>query len=462
MLPGSMRSLGRRLRTWWALPTVALVLSGACTFPDYSLLVPASAGSGASAGSSAGSNSGGTALSAGGNDGGNGAEPLSGNTGVNEGGGGEGSEPLPVDIGPCGQRTYALHCYDHKQTDDETDVDCGGSRCPSCAADESCSDDRDCSSGTCTQGSCERVLTLQYLHLTDEEETASFRLRSVLSYTGSTAIALKDITLRYFFSRNSVTEPILPGGATTRLPKGDDISGDTEWRIGRLLRGDGISSDAYLEIGFVSGKILNSGEGLDLTASAITGDAQTLFNQQTHFSFDSETALHESKKLAVYFKGKRVWGSGPPVADPPSCVKVGVNLDGPAVTIDGKAWEGSPASLLARYLNDLVVFKPAIDKGREDMLRAGFFFHDDSFVYPVENGDYALIAYAWSADGGETGTLTAQDQDLDAFRAQSFAGGGPWVPLGPYRVTISNGELKLGAKGDLRIGGFELRALDEP
>ncbi|HVY29168.1 MAG TPA: hypothetical protein VHB79_21565 [Polyangiaceae bacterium] len=454
-----MRSLGRRLRTWWALPAVALVLSGACTFPDYSLLAPAAAGSGgAMSGGRAGSSSGGTTLS----DGGNGAEPTSSDGGVNEGGGGEGGEPMPVDIGPCGQRSYALHCYDHKKNDDETDVDCGGSRCASCAADESCSDDRDCSSGTCTKGSCTRALTLQYLHLTDEEETASFRFRALLGYTATAPIALKDITLRYFFSRNSVMEPILPGGASTRLPKGDDISGDTEWRIGRMLRGDGISSDAYLEIGFINGKILNTGDSLDLTASAVTGDAKTLFNQQTHFSFDAETALHESKKLAVYFKGKRVWGNGPPVSDPPSCLKVGVNLDGPALTIDGQAWEGSPASLLARYLNDQVVFKPAIDKGREDMLRAGFFFHDDSFVYPVESGDYALVAYAWSADGGEAGTLSAQDQDLDAFRAQSFAGGGPWVPLGPYRVSITSGELKLGANGDLRVGGFELRTLDEP
>lgn len=456
-----MRSLGRSFQSRWALPTVALVLAGACTFPDYALMVPAAAGSGASAGSDSGG-LGASSSSGGSNESGSGTQPLSGNAGMSDGSGGEGGEPLPVDIGPCGQRTFALHCYDHKKNDDESDVDCGGSRCAGCAADESCDDDHDCSSAKCTDGTCERVLSLQYQQLLADEETASFRLRAVLTYAGAEPIFLSDIRVRYFFSRNSVTEPILPGGSTTRVSDSEDLSGDTRWSIGRLLRGDGISSDAYLEIGFKNGKIISAGEGLDMTASATTGDAQSFFNQQTHFSFDSETALHESQKLAVYVKGKRVWGNGPPVADPPSCVSLGVNLDGPAVTIDGKPWEPSPASVLARYINDTVVFKPEIDKGREDMLRAGFFFHSDSFSYAVENGDYALVAYAWSADGAETGTLTAQDQDLDAFRAQSFAGGGPWVPLGPYRVSVTNGELKLGAQGDLRIGGFELRTLDEP
>lgn len=442
------------------MPTATLALIGACSFPDFAVLNPAVAGSSANAGSSSDGGVGATNQN-GGSDSGSGAQPTSGNAGANDGGGGDGGEPTPVDIGPCGQRTYALHCYDHKKNDDESDIDCGGSRCAECAADETCGADRDCSSGTCNQGSCERVLALQYLQMNDDEETASFRIQALLSYTGADPIFLRDIAVRYYFSRNSVVEPILPGGTTTRLSDSTDLSGDTRWSIGRMLRGDGIASDAYLEIGFANGKIISAGESLDLRASAITGDAKSLFNQKTHFSYDSETMLHESKKLVVYVKGKRVWGNGPPVADPPSCLKVGVNLDGPAVTIDGNPWEGSPASLLARYLNDLVVFKPDIDKGREDMLRAGFFFHGDSFSYPTENGDYALVAYTWSADGGETGTLQAQGQDLDAFHAQSFAGGGPWVPLGPYRVSVTNGTLELGGKGDLRVGGFELRTLDE-
>ena len=138
-----------------------------------------------------------------------------------------------------------------------------------------------------------------------------------------------------------------------------------------------------------------------------------------------------------------------------------MNLDGAAFTMDGMPWLASPASVFARYIDDKIVLKPEVDKDREEMMRAGFFFHDDSFTYAVDDGEYALVAYAWSADGGETGTLVVQGEERDTFRAQSFAGGGPWVPLGPYRVSVTDGALKLAAKGDLRVGGIELRTLDE-
>ena len=49
---------------------------------------------------------------------------------------------------------------------------------------------------------------------------------------------------------------------------------------------------------------------------------------------------------------------------------------------------------------------------RDEMMRAGFFFHDDAFshAYPVQKGSYARLAYAWSANGAETGTLSVQGE----------------------------------------------------
>jgi hypothetical protein len=57
--------------------------------------------------------------------------------------------------------------------------------------------------------------------------------------------------------------------------------------------------------------------------------------------------------------------------------------------------------------------------------------------------------------GSETGTLSVQGEERD------FAGGGPWVALGHSRVIVTDGALKLEADGDLRVGGVELRLLDE-
>ena len=399
-------------------------------------------GSGASAGAQVGGGgSGGTA-------------PIAGDAG-------EAGSPELVEFGRCGQRAHPLHCSSGQLDPDETDVDCGGPSCAPCAGDENCLSDHDCATGACVNGKCDRQLSLKYVQQAAAGETPSFRFNSVLAYTGQNPILLRDLSVRYYFSRNTVTEPILPSGSTMQLPDGGDISSATRWSIVRQLRGNGITNDAYLEISFTGGKILSDGDSLDMTTSTITGDGVSLFNQKTHFSYESDTALHESKKLAIYHKGQRIWGRGPVIDDPEECFHLGVNLDGPAVTVGNDAWLISPDSVLDRYIDLSIVLKPSTDKGREDMLRAGFFFHDNTFSYAVDNGSYALLVDVWSADGAETGTLKVQDQTLDTFQATSFAGGGPWVPLGPYRITVTNGQLKLAALGDLRVGGIELRLLDE-
>ena len=467
MLIGRMGFSLQRAPTLLAWSTVAASIALACTFPDYAVL-PAIAGSGqggngAQAGSSGTGVQGGMPGTSG--VGATGGSVTGGSAVVGDAGnGGEAEviEPVPVDLGPCGeQRPHPTHCWNQEQDIDETDVDCGGPRCAQCAAEEACLATRDCSAGTCVNGKCARLFSLTYAQQVPDEETASFRFKTVLSYAGKDPVLLRDVAVRYYFSRNSVVEPILPSGTTLQLPDQGDISESTVWTIGRQLRGNGITNDAYLEIGFTGGKILTEGQSLELSASGISGDGKSLFNQKTHYSFDPPSTLHESKKLTVYYKGDRAWGDAPVIDDPPTCFHLGVNIDGPAVTVDDHDWLASPDSVFDRYLNDLVVMKPNTDKGHHDMLRAGFFLHGESFSYPVDNGEYALLAYVWSADGAEVGTLKVQGEALDAFHATSFAGGGPWVALGPYRVTISDGQLKLGAQGDPRLGGIELRLFDE-
>jgi hypothetical protein len=433
----------------------------ACTFPDFHV-GPGDAppGNGA-AGASQSGRSGSGAIA--GSETVEGGRANGGTASTHAGDSGDAGGPNVVDVGPCGQRQYALHCFNHERDDDESDVDCGGSRCPGCAADEACTAASDCSIGSCVGSACSRELELSYRQDNPDPEASSFRLEVFLKYLGDEPILLKDLAVRYYFSRNGVSEPIIPGGSASLSPNDADISSSTTWRVVRQPRGNGISNDAYLEIGFTStmGKIVSRGAVIDIMAQATSGDSQTLFTQQTHHSFDPDTDEHETKKISVHYKGQRVWGNGPPVDDPPSCLYQGVNLDGPTVAIDGAQWLGSPASLLARYMDTNIELKPSTDIGREEMLRFGFHFNDDQFSYPVENGDYALTVYVWAAGGSQLGRLKVQGEERDAFRCFSFEGGGPWAPLGPYRISIGDGQLTLGAAGSLRAGGFELRRLDE-
>jgi hypothetical protein len=480
-----MRFARRRAATLLAWSAAAAGSTGGCTFPDF--VVPRADAGAPSVGASAGTaDTGGMANVAGaasqsgnggvggqiggggsgasaGSDGGSGGSAGANTAGTSgsAGSGGDSVGPDPPEFGPCGARAHSKHCSNHQLDVGETDIDCGGPSCLPCAGDESCAADRDCATGACLSDKCARLLSLKYMQENSDQETPSLDFDAVLAYTGKNPILLRDLTLRYYFSRNSVTEPILPTGSTAQLPDGGEISDSTRWNIVRLLRGDGVTNDAYLEISFIGGKILSTGDSLDMLASAATGDGVSLFNQKTHHSYEPDTTLHESKKLAIYYKNQRVWGNGPAVDDPPACFKLGVNLDGPALTVGSDPWRISPDSVLARYINLSIALNPDTDKGRADMLRSGFFFHDETFSYPVDSGKYALLAYVWSEDGAETGTLKVQDTVLDTFQATSFAGGGPWVALGPYRVTVANAQLKLAAVGDLRVGGIELRVLDE-
>lgn len=450
---------GRRRGLEFAISVaVASWLSQACTFPNFFVLPGAEGGASSAGASQAGSGAqatltGGEPADAG--------QTTGGSLATQGGEAGSAGETARSDVGQCGQRQYALHCFNHERDDDESDVDCGGTRCAPCAADEACSIDRDCSTGGCESGRCPRLFELDYRQDNPDAETATFRFEAHVEHVGPEPVLLRDLSVRYYFSRNSVAEPIVPSGTATQAPSGDDISAAGTWQIVRQLRQNGIRNDAYLEVGFSGGKVLGAGQVVEIFGQATAATDDAVFSQETHHSFEPSTTLHESTKLAVYYQGQRVWGRGPDVGDPPSCLFEGVNLDGPAVKVGGQQWLGSPASVLARYMDGGVVLKPPTDAGREEMIRFGFFFNSDQFVYPVERGSYALIVYAWSASGSETGTLRVQGEDVDRFRCLSFEGGGPWAPLGPYRVAVDDGQLTLGAQGILRVGGFELRRLDE-
>ena len=58
-------------------------------------------------------------------------------------------EPPPPDGG------LPRMCQDGALNGDETDVDCGGTTCPTCAGGQACVADDDCASGTCRQNVCE-------------------------------------------------------------------------------------------------------------------------------------------------------------------------------------------------------------------------------------------------------------------------------------------------------------------
>ena len=115
-----------RLVAWSA---VALGTASGCTFPDFHVASNSAgqsstgatsnvgaAGSGDKAGTDSGAQPSGGTSSVAGN-----ANP--GGAGGTGGAGGMGGNPVPVDIGPCGQRARPTHCWNHTLDADEGELD---------------------------------------------------------------------------------------------------------------------------------------------------------------------------------------------------------------------------------------------------------------------------------------------------------------------------------------------------
>jgi hypothetical protein len=50
-------------------------------------------------------------------------------------------------------------CTDGTKNGSETDIDCGGPRCPRCAINQTCADKRDCTTAYCANGQCQACTT---------------------------------------------------------------------------------------------------------------------------------------------------------------------------------------------------------------------------------------------------------------------------------------------------------------
>jgi hypothetical protein len=471
----------RAARLGSLLAACAALASARCTFPEYNYGNAPGPGAAGTGGGSAGAGAvsgGGSGASSGGGKGGTDAPGTGGLAGAEpEIGGAPECAPEQWPVEHCASgclRRYPDHCYDGELSGDERAVDCGGS-CQRCTR-EACTSNTDCLSGQCVanaagESSCFAPLTISLTHHELNKVVGSTAWSMTLfneQPEGGQAYNFKQLKLRYYFNRTGIVEPLLVRATQSNLRLANGQSQalkQTSWSVQRFEDAADTVFNAYVEVGFAEAGQLFPGDSVDLYQQMLTGDpASSSFDQRANYSF-TEVNEDPSLHLAIFYRDQLIWGLEPRPADPRACFARAVNLNGPALVINGNSWQsaqdaaitttgsgvsqgGTPFPAVSGTAATLLQTVTRLDAGKELNLLA-------------DNGSYLVYLYATSpTNDAAPSTFTVQGVEPDLgskFRSQPVDGGQVWARLGPYRVDVAKGKVTVGVtSGTITFAGLEL------
>jgi hypothetical protein len=135
--------------------------------------------------------------------------------------------------------------------------------------------------------------------------------------------------------------------------------------------------------------------------------------------------------------------------DPAPSFHLGLNLNGPSVTIDGHRWEGGDSK---RYECDDKAFEnqgvpliPPTDPERAKMIRSSRWGGNKVELLDIPSGTFTLFLYVWEDNNSETFTVFVNGRPV-AVDHQSGAAG-RWQRLGPWYASPTDGRIEITSKG---------------
>jgi WD40 repeat protein len=125
--------------------------------------------------------------------------------------------------------------------------------------------------------------------------------------TGSTAVPLSELKIRYYFTRDSAPQTIIFNCDFTELPGGcGSITGQVV-----TLSTPVTGADSYIEIGFTSGTLAANSQTQDILVDVVKFDMSD-FTQTNDYSFDDrDPSFTDWTKVTLYRNGTLVWGTPP-------------------------------------------------------------------------------------------------------------------------------------------------------
>jgi len=151
---------------------------------------------------------------------------------------------------------------------------------------------------------------------------------------------------------------------------------------------------------------------------------------------------------------------GPPSATGPWTFYRGINLNGPAITVDGNAWDGDDAQNYACADTPLnvtnVKLRPATDPERERMIRSFRWSSEPRIrVTGVPPGTYAVYAYVWEDNNPETFRILVNGKIVVRRHVSGVAG--EWRRVGPWIAEVTEGTIEITSRGGAaNFSGIEI------
>jgi hypothetical protein len=140
----------------------------------------------------------------------------------------------------------------------------------------------------------------------------------------------------------------------------------------------------------------------------------------------------------------------------------GINLYGPALTIDGHKWDGNDAKEFScvgqGFENQAVELRPPTDENRARMLRSSRWGNPIQIeLTNVPAGVYQVCLYVWEDNDSTHFNIVLNDQTvIEKFDSR---GAGIWKKLGPWTVQATDGKIRLSSTGgDANLSGLEIWA----
>ncbi|GAB3237701.1 hypothetical protein GCM10027346_29580 [Hymenobacter seoulensis] len=129
----------------------------------------------------------------------------------------------------------------------------------------------------------------------------------------------------------------------------------------------------------------------------------------------------------------------------------GININGTALTLDGKAWEASAGApnlqvTGTNFSNTAVALNPTTDATRASMLNSAVGGSTvGATLSNVANGTYSVYTYIWEDNAPETTNILVEGQTVRSGYNTGQAG--HWERLGPFQVNVTDGNIVIATSG---------------